>query len=243
MKMRSGTVFPLFFALGLSLLPEPVVCAGMPPKETLATFGPSIGQVSKTASDETTFQPSPTASTIESSVITTTNATTVSPGSAPTVFGTAMGQSSAPGNGQTALEACPGPTQIANSAMEATVQIQVSDFVGTVTVFLTQTGSSVVPLGNESGSIAATSTEKGSPQSALATRITDTPRQSNNSSSDFVPRSNWTAGYNMTNGSFVNSPSSPRMAFTVFTGDGVSHMHVPGMFPFLVFNVAVVSLL
>jgi hypothetical protein len=171
-------LFPLFFALGLSLLPELVVCAGMPPKETLATFGPSIGPVSKAGSNKTTFQPFPTASTIESSVITTTNATTVSPGSAPTVFGKAMGQSSAPSNGQTvatrttALEACPGSTQISkrSSTIEATVRIQVRDFVRTVTVVLTQTCSLVVPLGNESGAtpVAATTAEKGGLQRTLA---------------------------------------------------------------------------
>ncbi|KAB2099609.1 hypothetical protein AG0111_0g12076 [Alternaria gaisen] len=250
-------LFALFFALGLSLLPGQVACANVPPKATFATFGPFIGQVSKTGSNETTFQPFSTPSTVESSIRTTTNATTVSPLSAPTVFGTVTGQSSVPGNGQTvatsttALEACPGPTGIMNSSstMEATVQIQVSNFVGTVTVVLTQTGSSVLPLGMESGatSIAATTTEVGGlhSNSNLAPEITVIPSQSNSSSSEFTPRSNWTAGYNMTNGSFVNSSSSPRTALTVFTGDGTSHRHinVPGMLPFLVFHVAVVSLL
>ncbi len=253
--MRSVTLFPLFFALGLSLLPGQVACADVPPKATFATFGPFIEQVSKTGSNETTFQPFSTLSTIESSIRTTTNATTVNPAPALTVFGTVTGQISVPGNGQTvatsttALEACPGPTQIMNSSstMEATVQIQVSNFVGTVTVVLTQTGSSVLPLGMESSatSIAATTTEVGGLHSTLATEITGIPSQSNSSSSGFTPRSNWTAGYNMTNGSFVNSPSSPQTAFTVFTGDGTSHRHtnVPGMLPFLVFHVAVVSLL
>jgi hypothetical protein len=105
----------------------------------------------------------------------------------------------------------------------------------------------MMPLGLESGatSVAATTTEADGLHNTFATGITTIPSQSSSSSSGFNPRSNWTAGYNTTNGSFVNLPSSPRTAFTVFTGGGESHRHinVPGMLPFLVFQVAVVSLL
>ncbi|KAH8726687.1 hypothetical protein GQ44DRAFT_152284 [Phaeosphaeriaceae sp. PMI808] len=253
--MRSFMIFPLFFALGLSLLPAQVACSNVTPKATFATFGPFIGQVSKTGSIETTFQRFSTPLTVESSIRTVINATTVSLISAPTVFGTVMGQSSVPGNAQTvamsttAQGACPGPTQIMNSSstMEATIQIQVSNFVGTVTVVLTRTGSSALSLGMESGytSTAASTTEVGGLHSNLAPEVTGVPSQRNNASSSFTPRSNWTAGYNMTNGSFVNSSSSPRTALTVLTGDGTSHGHinVPGLLPFLVFHVAIVSLL
>lgn len=149
-NMRSITIFLHVFALGLYLLLGEVACTDTLSKATLATFGPSIGQNSKTGSNETSFQPFSTASTAESSITTTTNATIVSPASAPTVFGTPMEQSSVPGNGQavrtstTALEACPGPSQIMNSSstVEAILQNQVSNFVGAVTVVLTQTGSS-----------------------------------------------------------------------------------------------------
>jgi hypothetical protein len=248
------TMFPLFFALGLSLLPEHVACADMPSKATLATFGPSIEQISKTDSSETSFQPSSTVSTIESNIRTTTNATNVSLASAPTVFGTVMGQSSVLGNrpivstSTTALEACPGPTQIMNSSstIEAIVQIQVNNFVGTVTVFLTQTGSSALPFGMESvaTSIATTTTEEDCPHSTSARGVPAIPSQSNSTSSGFALRSNWTAGHNITNGSSANSPP-PRTAFTVLTGDSTSHSHtnVPGMLPFFVFNVAVLLLL
>ncbi|KAE9969422.1 hypothetical protein EG328_006870 [Venturia inaequalis] len=247
-------MFPLFFALGLSLLPEHVACADMPSKATLATFGPSIEQISKTDSSETTFQPSSTVSINESNIRTTTNATSVSPASAPTVFGTVMGQSSVSGNGMTVSTsttalACPGPTQIMNSSstIEAIVQIQVNNFVGTVTVFLTQTGSSAMPFGMESvaTSIATTTTEEDCSHSTSARGVPAIPSQSNGTSSGFAPRSNWTAGHNITNGSSANSPP-PRTAFTVLTAaDSKSHSHtnVPGMLPFFVFNVAVLLLL
>jgi hypothetical protein len=283
-NMRSITIFPFTFAFGLNLLLGEVACADITSKATLATFGPSIGQISKTGSSETGIQSFLTASTTKSGMVATTNATVITPASALTVFGTPM-ESSVPGNGQTdetstsmttnatitsptfaptvfatpmeqssvpgdtsttPLEVCPGPSQIMNSSstMEAIVQIQVSNFVGTVTVILTQTGSSMVPLGMESGttSVAATTTEADGPNNTFATGIT-LPSQSNNSSNGFDPRSNFTASSNTTNGSFANLPSSPRTAFTVFTGDSHRHFNVPGMLSFLVFQVAVLSFL
>jgi hypothetical protein len=132
--------------------------------------------------------------------------------------------------------------------MKATVQIQVSNFVGTVTVVLMQTDSSASPLGMESGStsIAASTTGVGGLHSNLAPEVTGVPSQRNNAPSSFTPRSNWTASNNMTNGSFVILSSSPRTALTVLTDDGMSHGHtnVPRLLPFFfVFHIAIVSLL
>jgi hypothetical protein len=284
-NMRSITIFPLIFAFGFNLLLGEGACADITSKATLATFGPSIGQISKTGSSETGIQSFSAASTTKSGMVAMTNATVLSPASAPIVFGTPM-ESSVPGNVQTAetststttnatitsptfaptvfgtpmeqssvpgdttttpLEVCSGPSQITNSSstVEAIVQIQVSNFVGTVTVILTQTGSSTVPRGMGSGttSVAATNTNADGLHNTFATGIT-IPSQSNNSSSSGInPRSNFTASYNATNGSFANLPSSPRTAFTVFTGDSHRHFNVPGMLPFLVFQVAVLSFL
>lgn len=48
-------MFPLFFALGLSLLPKHVAYADMLSKATLTTFRLFIKQFSKTNSSKTSF--------------------------------------------------------------------------------------------------------------------------------------------------------------------------------------------
>ena len=54
-NIRSIIIIPFFFALSLSLLPGEVAYTNMPPKATLATFKPSIEQISKTSSSKMSF--------------------------------------------------------------------------------------------------------------------------------------------------------------------------------------------
>jgi hypothetical protein len=251
--MHFLTIGPFFFALGLSLMSMGSDCVNFEPNSTLATFGPSIEQVSTTLiSSESAFQQfttSVTAESIPSSGKTLTNTEQISK---TTMFGISINQTSSSSAGTTTQQittrtTSPSQTEVANSSstIEAIIQIHISDFVGMATVNLTKIDPSSTTFNMESSSTSISVTKtQGGLYSTMASGTKAVPSHGYNSSSTSPPLSNWTAGYNTTNGSFASLLSPSPTALTVFTGQGTLHRHIgmPGMAPLILFQIAVISL-
>jgi len=242
--MHFFTIIPFFFALSLSLMSVGSECANMDLNSTLATFGPSIEQQLTTSISES--QPFSTPSIVEWSWTFAIPVTSAEQSSTATTFGTSSDQASMSSSGMatqhitTTQPASPTPSLEANgsSTIEAIIEIRISDFVGTATVNLTKTNSSSTSFNMRTSptSILATTTGEG-PSTVII------PSSSYNSSNTSSPLSNWTIGYNSTNGSFTNT-LSPSSGLTIFTGEGTLHKHIRmvGIFPVVLFHIAVISL-
>ena len=174
------------------------------------------------------------------------------PNSTLATFGPSIKQFSTTSGNGTALQqftasstapSSPSLTQAANSSytIEAIIQIRISDFIGTATVNLTRTDPTLTSVNMESSTplVSLNATEDG----LHTTMNSSSMVVPSYNSSTIAPLSNWTAGYNNTNGSFSNSLSPSPTALTVFTGEGTLHRHagMPGIFPFILFQIAVLS--
>lgn len=253
-NMRFLTMILFFFALSLGLMPGDAVCVDMTQHSTFAVFGPSIKQISQVSKSETAFQAHKTTSITGSYFFPMINATNTEQAPTPTMSGTIVEQNSTSSSKstiqqtKTAFGVYPSPIQFINASytIEAIIQIQISDFIGTATVNLSRTDSSMVfsDIRTSTNSTTTTTTEDDI-HHTLASRSTATPSQSNDSSSVFSPPSNWTAGCGTTNSSFINSLSPPSStALTVFTGDGMLHrrISVSEMFLFIMFQIVILNL-
>lgn len=251
--MKSITTLPVFFAFGLSLLHSESACAEMPPETTLSTYGPFIGQIATANNSEAGREACPLASTATSSIRTITDPPLTDLASATVISKTEVGQPSVPAGGDAAgtsaaaLESCPSSTQTMTSPMEAIVQIQLGDVVGTVTVILTRPDPAMGPtcITSSTQPIAETTAVKEELHKTMPKGTTAVPTLSNSSYSGFTPGTNWTAGHTTSNVSLIRSRSPPGTALRVFTGDGTMHrqVHRYGVLLFLAFQIAVVSLL
>jgi hypothetical protein len=142
------------------------------------------------------------------------------------------------------------PTACLSSTQDIEVIIQISDFIGTAVINLTRTPCSSTTLdeGLTSTTISSTTTTQDvPPYNTLMSGSTAVPSYNYNSSITSLGMGNMTAGFSnvTTNGSFAAylSPTLTPTAVTASTNMGTTrHIHTPGLFPFILFQIAAISL-